>query len=104
MSAPRVPGRSWAPDGSSAMPDATLHLYDPRRGEPGLRVDPLGDECRLDEPQKSNYFTLLWIHAGRGTFWADLTQFPFEDQHLLFFTPYQTLKFDPHTTVSGLRI
>ncbi|MFN3653219.1 MAG: helix-turn-helix transcriptional regulator [Armatimonadota bacterium] len=86
------------------MPSPTLHLYDPRRGEPALRVDPLAGECLQGVAQKWNYFSLLWIQEGQGTFWADLARHPFQDHDLLCFTPYQTLKLLPAAPVTGIRI
>lgn len=67
-------------------------------------MEALGEECRLGDPQKWNYFTLIWVQEGSGTFWADLAHYPFQTHDLLCFTPYQTLRFVPDTTLSGLRL
>jgi len=86
------------------MAEIALHLYDPRRGEPAFQIVDFGDELDLARPQKSNCFTLIWIQSGRGSFWADLSQHPFQEQDLLFFVPYQTLKFEPAVPLRGHRI
>jgi AraC family transcriptional activator of pobA len=79
----------------------SLALYDPRLGEPALKVELLEPIPGLAEPRRSNYFTLLWIQSGRGTFWADLTHHPFEAPSLLFLSPYQTLRLVPESPVGG---
>ena len=86
------------------MAEAELHLYDPRRGEPALRLDPVEETLGLELPQRWNYFSLVWIHQGHGTFWADLAEHRFQADELLFFTPYQTLKFAPAAPVAGIRL
>lgn len=86
------------------MAEVSLHLYDPRRGEPAFQIAPLSDVGDLAIPQKSNCFTLIWVQEGNGSFWADLAQHPFQEQELLFFVPYQTLKFEPACPVRGHRL
>ncbi len=84
--------------------EADLHLFDPRRGEPALRVEQIGPHSRLEEAQRWNYFSLIWVHSGQGTFWADLAEHPFESDNLIFFAPYQTLKFVPSEPITGIRL
>lgn len=86
------------------MAEVELHLYDPRRDEPAFQVAPFGEEADLTRPRKSNCFTLIWVQEGHGAFWADLARHPFQAQELLFFVPYQTLKFEPAGPVRGHRI
>jgi AraC family transcriptional activator of pobA len=83
------------------MGTSSLELYDPRLGEPGLRVELLEAMPDLAEPRRSIFFTLLWVQAGRGTFWADLACHPFEAPSLLFFSPYQTLRLVPESSLGG---
>ena len=83
------------------MGTSSLELYDPRLGEPGLKVELLEPIPGLAEPRRSNCFTLLWVQAGRGTFWADLAHHPFKATSLLFFSPYQTLRLVPESPVRG---
>lgn len=86
------------------MAEVVLHLYDSRRGEPAFQIAAFGPEWNVSQPQKSNCFTLIWVQEGGGTFWADLAQHPFQEQELLFFVPYQTLKFEPLRPLRGYRI
>ena len=82
------------------MADAVLTLFDPRNGDLALRVADLGDD--LTRPQRTNYFTLVWVQEGGGTFWADLAQHTFQAAAVLCFVPYQGLRFQPETPVRGL--
>jgi hypothetical protein len=53
--------------------DVPLQLFDPRLGEPALKVEALGATgIDLARPQRFNYFTIAWVRRGAGTFWADL--------------------------------
>jgi len=41
------------------------------------------------------------VRSGTGRFWADAAQFPFEPHTLLFFVPYQHIRFLPESAVEG---
>jgi hypothetical protein len=65
------------------MNDVPLQLFDPRLGEPALKVEALGATgIDLARPQRFNYFTIAWVRRGAGTFWADLAHHRFEAQSL----------------------
>ena len=66
-----------------------LHLYDPRRGEPAFRLGGLEEHCELAQPQRVNYFTLLWLPDG-GRYHADAVSQNLAGPALVFFHPYQT--------------
>jgi AraC-like DNA-binding protein len=38
---------------------------------------------------------VYWIEAGAGTFWVDAARHRFQRDQLLFFVPYQHVRFDP---------
>lgn len=85
------------------MPKSNTHidLYDPRHGDPPIRIASLRLDRRPSEPPRTNRFAVYLIDAGAGTFWADASQFSFEAPTLLFFVPYQHIRFAPRTPVSG---
>lgn len=70
-------------------------LYDPRNGDPAIRTQRLDLGRKPSEPARTNYFSVYLVEAGSGTFWADASQFAFGPGSLLFFTPYQHIRFDP---------
>ncbi len=67
-----------------------LHLFDPRKGDVAFKLERLDDARQFAQPQRCNYFTVLWIEEGTGTFHADLSDYSFNGPTLLFFNPYQT--------------
>ncbi len=77
-------------------------MFDPRRGDPALRLEELGAGA-LRTPSRANYFTVLWIRRGTGQFHADLQHYDFEGPCLLFANPYQTLFLAPAYRISGVR-
>jgi hypothetical protein len=70
----------------------STHLYDPRRDGEAIRLS----ECRVGreavEPPRSNCFSIYWIAAGDGEFWADAARHAFAGPALLFFKPYQYVR------------
>lgn len=74
---------------------ATGHLYDPHRGDHALRVHCLCLDGGPHDPVRTNYFSIYSIQTGSGTFWADTSTFSFQADSLLFFAPYQHIRFVP---------
>lgn len=86
------------------MNDVPPQLFDPRLGQPALKVETLDAGIALDQPQRFNYFTIVWIRQGRGVFWADLARHAFERQTLLFSVPYQIVRIEQCDPVEGVVI
>jgi len=86
------------------MEDVPLHLFDPRLGQPALKVEPLGTGVDLELPQRFNYFTIVWVRQGSGTFQADLARHQFDGPTLLFAVPYQILRIDSCEPIDGVVI
>ena len=59
-------------------------------GECLMRLKSLVD-CNIARPVQFSQYTVLYIHYGEGTFYADFGAFPFVGPVLLFATPLQTL-------------
>jgi AraC family transcriptional activator of pobA len=76
-------------------------LYDPRRGGEAIRIDSLSLGRKPFEPTRTNYFSVYLIESGSGTFWADASHFTFGPDSLLFFVPYQHIRFAPDSSVQG---
>ena len=77
------------------------HLYDPRLGTDAIRIDELVTGTKATEPARTNYFSIYWIEAGNGEFWADATRCSFSPATLLFFIPYQYIRIVPAAAVRG---
>lgn len=69
-----------------------------------FQLEPIRSTSQFAEPQRFNYFTILWIQAGRGTFQADLTEHRFVGPALLFFNPYQTFSLAAGASLNGVCI
>jgi AraC-like DNA-binding protein len=81
------------------VPEADF--YDPRAGGQPLRVRSLHVEPGPHEPARTNYFAIYLIDAGSGTVAADDCHCPFGPGSLLFFVPYQYVRFAADQPVSG---
>ena len=76
-------------------------LYDPRNGGQAIRTERLQLDNRPFEPARTNYFAVYLIESGSGKFWADASCFAFGPDALLFFVPYQHIRFVPDSAVHG---
>jgi AraC family transcriptional activator of pobA len=81
--------------------NVTEDLYDPRGGGQAIRIERVRLEDKPFEPARTNYFSVYLIELGCGTFWADTSQFTFGPGALLFFVPYQHIRFAPDVPVHG---
>ncbi|WP_406696577.1 helix-turn-helix domain-containing protein [Singulisphaera sp. Ch08] len=79
-------------------------LYDPRGGDSSVKLAELAIDPGSAFIARSNYFTIDWIQAGHGQFWADSACHPFASSSLLFFVPYQYIRFVPETPVRGVTL
>jgi len=76
-------------------------LYDPRSGDQAIRTQCLRLDAKPSDPARSNCFSIYFIESGTGTFWADASSFAFGPSSLLFFVPYQHIRFVPDSAVFG---
>ncbi|HQZ64723.1 MAG TPA: helix-turn-helix domain-containing protein [Planctomycetaceae bacterium] len=80
---------------------STDGLYDPRNGGEGIRLSGLRVSGEAVNPVRTNYFTIYLIESGSGKFWADGSQFAFDQNCLLFFVPYQHIRIVPESSVQA---
>jgi AraC-like DNA-binding protein len=81
--------------------NVTDNLYDPRKGDQAIRTQSLRLDSKPNDPARTNYFAIYFIESGSGTFWADASRFEFRPDSLLFFVPYQHVRFVPNSPVHG---
>ena len=84
-----------------AKVNITGNLYDPRSGGQAIRTQSVRLDCKPSEIARNNYFAVYLIESGSGTFWADASRFAFGPDALLFFVPYQHIRFVPDSPVRG---
>lgn len=84
-----------------AETDATTDLFDPRRGDRPLGLQALRFEKGEVEPPRTNLFRIVWVSTGRGAVWVDATRHVFQAGTLLFFAPYQRIRFELASALTG---
>ena len=99
---PRLPGAGEGGDwkGHGGRSIGTNDLYDPRSGDPAIRIERL----RLEPGLRAGPHELLRRlpdRCRRRHVWADASQFAFGPDSLLFFVPYQHVRFVPTGPVRG---
>lgn len=83
--------------------DQTAHtLYDPRNGDLALRVTDVELPPGLAPATRTNCFSVYWIKSGQGKFLADAGQYYFGPSSLVFFVPYQYMRFEPEAQVHAV--
>ena len=83
---------------------APADLYDPRNGDEPLRLESVRMGLEPYEPERTNCFGIYLIRSGSGQFWADAACHAFQPDSLLFFVPYQYIRFEPRRAVRAERI
>ena len=77
------------------------NLFDPHRGGRSVRLREFQLDGQPHEPARTNYFSVYWINTGSGSFHADSSRHLFGPDSLLFFIPYQYVRFVPDSPCSG---
>lgn len=91
--------------GEMATLSARNSWYDPRSGGTALRVQRVELAAEQPhEPPRTNYFGVYWIESGTGDFWADAARFSLAPNTLLFFVPYQHVRFAPKSPIDATLI
>lgn len=75
--------------------------YDPQRGDAPFTLAEMDVPPGPWEPTRTNRFTVVRVDSGAGTVWADAGQYAFGPGQLLFFVPYQYLRFEPTEPLHG---
>jgi AraC-like DNA-binding protein len=58
----------------------------------------------FDHLQRHNYFSLLWITSGSGKLKADFSEYDFQENSLLAFSPYQPFMIFSSKNIEGVAI
>src|SRR5690349_13881630 len=95
-----APEKDW---GSNDMAERNVadDLYDPREGGQAIRTRRMQLDGKPSDLPRTNYFAVYFVESGSGTVWADAARFSFGPDTLLFFVPYQHVRFVPDGPVRG---
>lgn len=77
------------------MNQQSATLINPQSGELAIKVCPYTDPGVFDHIARLNYFSILWIRKGCGSYKADFSEYTFSENQMLFFSPYQPFMLMP---------
>ena len=78
-----------------------MTLINPQNGNLAFKIFPIQDHGYFDHVQRLNYYTLILIQEGEGTFHVDFSNYTFENKSLVAFAPYQPFLFKTDKPLMG---
>lgn len=79
-------------------------FFDPRQGDEAVRVRTLDLAGGPFEPPRTNCFGIYWIESGTGRCFVDAAEWGYEAKSLIFFSPYQYIRFLPDKELRGVLV
>ncbi|WP_282053429.1 helix-turn-helix domain-containing protein [Maribacter luteus] len=79
-------------------------LIDPQTGNLAFKLYHLENDNPFDHIQRLNYYSLIWIQKGNGALKADFSEYDFDENMLLSFSPYQPFMISDKSSISGVVI
>ncbi|UKN01998.1 AraC family transcriptional regulator [Paracrocinitomix mangrovi] len=81
-----------------------LTLVNPTTGKLAFKVCHFEEENPFDQVQRLNYYSIIWIQKGNGILKADFSEYIFNENMMLCFSPYQPFLIEAQTKLSGVII
>lgn len=82
----------------------SLTLTNPQNGNLAFKVMHFEDNNHFDHIQRNNYYALIWVKKGSGKIKADFSEYAFEENSLLAFSPYQPFMICTSEQIEGIAI
>jgi len=82
----------------------TFTLVDPVTGNLAFKLFLFEDNSYFDHLQRNNYFSVIWVKEGSGRLKSDFSEYSFEKDNLLAFTPYQPFMLATEQAINGAAI
>ena len=79
-------------------------LINPQTGNLAFKLYHLENDNPFDHIQRLNYYSLIWIQKGNGVLKADFSEYDFDENMLLSFSPYQPFMISDRSNISGVVI
>ena len=79
-------------------------LINPQTGNLAFKLYHLENDNPFDHIQRLNYYSLIWIQKGNGILKADFSEYDFDENMLLSFSPYQPFMITAKPNISGVVI
>lgn len=86
------------------MQNNNFTLINSQTGNLAFKIYHLEKGNPFDHIQRLNYYSLIWIQKGKGILKADFSEYDFNENTLLSFSPYQPFMLSPKTDISGVII
>jgi len=86
------------------LPPSTFTLVNPQNGNLGFKLFLFDDHSSFDHIQRHNYFSLIWVMEGSGELKADFSEYRFDKNSLLAFSPYQPFMITKAKNIKGAAI
>lgn len=82
----------------------SLTLTNPQNGNLAFKVMNFEDNSHFDYIQRNNYYALIWVKKGSGKIKADFSEYDFESNSLLAFSPYQPFMICTTEPIKGIAL
>lgn len=82
----------------------TLTLVNKENGNLAFKIFSFENNDFFDHIQRNNYYSLIWTYQGKGKLKADFSEYNYEENNLLAFSPYQPFMLLPQNNLSGIAI
>lgn len=76
-------------------------MVNPQNGNLAFKLFSFDDNRHFDHLQRHNYYSLIWVKAGKGSVKADFAEHAFEAGALFAFSPYQPFMFTVEDGLQG---
>ena len=81
--------------------DGSVTLIDPNTNFTALKLNLIDSENDYRAIQRKNYYSILFIKEGSGSFGVDLNKYSFDSNSIFFLTPYQPFQLNYAGSISG---
>lgn len=81
-----------------------LTLINPQTGNLAFKLYTFERNNPFDHIQRPGYYSLIWVKKGNGKLRANFSEYPFSQNSLLSFSPYEPFMLNATEPISGLVI
>lgn len=83
----------------------TVQLINPaHNNQLALMVESFNRNNQFEGVQRNPHYSAIWVKSGAGKFRVDLAEWDFEENSMLFFTPYQPFSVHPEGIFEGVAL
>jgi AraC family transcriptional activator of pobA len=79
-------------------------ITDPATGNLALKLFSFENNNHFDHLQRNNYYSIIWLHEGKGKLKSDFSSYDFEENNLLAFALYQPFMLCASSQLSGVAL